>query len=102
MDLYEAALGRGLRVLVYSGDVDICVPWPGTDRAVAALNQTMSDEWHPWYEAGQVAGYVVGYRSGQLQYATVKNAGHMVPSEDIGQPAAALALFSRFLAAQPL
>lgn len=42
----------------------------------------------------QVAGYTVHYRG--LVYATVRGAGHMVPETN---PAEALELFSRFLAA---
>jgi len=45
-----------------------------------------------------VGGYVQDYDGG-LSFATVRNAGHMVPYT---QPAAALHLLSAFLAGEPL
>jgi carboxypeptidase C (cathepsin A) len=45
----------------------------------------------------QVAGYVVQYAG--LSYATIRGAGHMVPTN---KPAQALWMFQRFLAGEEL
>eukprot|EP01125_Pyxidicula_operculata_P016464 TRINITY_DN5670_c0_g1_i3.p1 TRINITY_DN5670_c0_g1~~TRINITY_DN5670_c0_g1_i3.p1 ORF type:complete len:360 (+),score=70.91 TRINITY_DN5670_c0_g1_i3:1548-2627(+) len=84
-------------IIVYSGDADTCVPFPGTEAAVDSLNLTKTDNWRPWLVNGQVAGFVKGY--GKLSYATVKGAGHMVPTF---KPVQALELFRRFITGKPL
>lgn len=89
---------RGLRALVYSGDHDMAVPHTGSEVWTATLlggNETAP--WRPWMVAGQVAGFVVDY--GRLSYATVKGAGHMVPTN---KPQESLAMLKRFLDAKPL
>ncbi|CAL8102231.1 unnamed protein product [Prunus armeniaca] len=48
--------------------------------------------WRPWYSNDEVGGYVIGYKG--LTFATVRGAGHMVPSY---QPQRALTLISSFL-----
>ncbi len=86
------------RVLVYSGDVDSCVPFPGTQDNVDALGYPLVDGWKPWTVGGQIAGfqrsYAVGAK-GSLAWASVRGASHMVPNT---KPAEALAMFERFLA----
>jgi hypothetical protein len=73
-----------MRVLVYSGDVDSCVPYLGTEACMDALGLPVVEPWRAWIVDGQVAGYVkvLGGRAGgpSLTYATVKEAGHMVPT----------------------
>lgn len=96
------ALKDQIDILVYSGDVDSCVPYLGTEAAVDSLGWTVSLPYKRWFitdSAGrqQIAGYVRQYFSetGKIaSYATVKGAGHMVPTY---QPAAAVALFQRYL-----
>jgi carboxypeptidase C (cathepsin A) len=53
------------------------------------MNQTVQVPWRPWTVNGQVAGYTIEY-AGNLTYATVKGAGHMVPGT---RPAQGWALF---------
>ena len=95
----------GLRALIYSGDHDMAVPHTGTEAWTAAFAESQGMRelhgWTPWHTGDhQVAGYAVHYQGGrqgggaQLVYATVKGAGHMVPSS---KPAEALAMFDRFL-----
>jgi hypothetical protein len=104
--IYQALHGK-LDILVYSGDVDSCVPMPGTQACVDSLGLTRNGaDWDRWFltDAGgaqQVAGYARVYDSPKLPtggrlfaYATVKDAGHMVPTF---KPAEALALFTKFL-----
>lgn len=95
------ALIERYHVLIFSGDVDACVPYIGTQswtRDVAAANHyTPVDEWAPWTVDGQVGGYVSSWRTAdekEFTFATVYHAGHMVPKDE---PIKALALFDRFI-----
>ena len=36
------------RILIYSGNVDACVPTWGSEQWTRALNYTVEQEWHPW------------------------------------------------------
>jgi serine carboxypeptidase-like clade 1 len=94
-------LSPHLRVLVYSGDVDSCVPFSSTQAAIDSLRFPLTSPWRAWLVDNQVAGYVKGFQfpMGSLTFATVKNAGHMVPTY---QPKPALEMFSRFIHDQPL
>ncbi|GJN31651.1 hypothetical protein PR202_gb20072 [Eleusine coracana subsp. coracana] len=57
------------------------------------LGLKINSSWRPWYsDDNEVGGYVVGYDG--LVFATVRGAGHMVPTY---QPQRALTLFSSFL-----
>ncbi|KAI8532854.1 hypothetical protein RHMOL_Rhmol11G0247000 [Rhododendron molle] len=84
----------GLRILLYSGDVDAVVPVSSTRYSIEALNLKVVKAWHPWLNAiGEVSGYEVVYNG--LTFATVRGAGHQVPQF---KPQRALALFKMFLA----
>ncbi|CAK8673770.1 uncharacterized protein LOC143469644 [Clavelina lepadiformis] len=86
-------LGNGLKVLIYSGDVDSVVPATSTRRWLAKLNLTKRHSWRPWTDSrGQVGGHWVVYD--ELVYSTVRNAGHEVPAF---QPQRAYDMFSNFL-----
>jgi hypothetical protein len=115
-----------VRILVYSGDVDSCVPYLGTEQCVRSLQLPIDEPWKSWTVVDaqnytQIAGKVQTYADGALTFATVRvclcvcvrarsmsvrltlllcqGAGHMVPTN---QPLPALELFTRFLAGQPL
>ncbi|CAN6242191.1 unnamed protein product [Urochloa humidicola] len=84
----------GYRVLIYSGDHDLCVPFTGTEAWVKSIGYQVADRWRPWYYGNQVAGYTQGYDH-NLTFLTVKGAGHSVPEY---KPKEALAFYSRWLA----
>jgi carboxypeptidase C (cathepsin A) len=102
-----------MRLLIYNGDADACVPYKGNeewiDGLVAQGVLAAKDEWRPWYTTTKAdkkppAGYVTTYTvagapSVDFSFVTIRLAGHMVPTF---QPAASLAFFTRFLAAEPM
>lgn len=68
-----------LRVLIYSGDTDGCVPTIGTRKWIKMMNMTVSDSWRHWstsYDPKDIAGYVINYSEG-LTFLTIKGTGHM-------------------------
>ena len=98
--IYEELLKAGKRVLVYSGDVDNCLPWTGSLQWVSLLGIAETEPWRPWtlHGGAQVSGYVIAYGD-QLTFATVRGAGHMVPEF---RPAEAYVLMESWFAKQPL
>ncbi|CAL5378755.1 unnamed protein product [Camellia sinensis] len=92
---YRRLIASGLRILIYSGDVDAVVPVTSTRYSIDALKLKVVKPWHPWTDDGefQAAGYKVVYDG--LTFTTVRDAGHQVPTF---QPRRALALFKMFLA----
>jgi len=96
--IYESLVPNH-RVLVYSGDVDSCVPFPSTQDSVDQLGFPLAPDgaWKPWRVDGQIAGFQRAYdagKAGSLAWASVRGASHMVPN---AKPAAAYALFARYL-----
>jgi serine carboxypeptidase-like clade 2 len=88
-----------IRMLVYSGDIDGIVPTTGTKLWIAYMNMTITDTWHPWIDSQmQTGGWTESYKWGTnphgLVFASVRDAGHMVPW---CQPGRSFDLFSRFL-----
>ncbi|KAJ7559271.1 hypothetical protein O6H91_04G076900 [Diphasiastrum complanatum] len=94
---YRTLLQSGLDILIYSGDVDAMVPVTGTRAWISKLNLNITKKWKPWFLGKQVGGYVTHYAG--LTFATVRDAGHMVPYT---QPLRALHLFKSFITETPL
>jgi len=102
--LVYPTLVQTLRVLIYNGDADACVPYTDNEAWTTKFAETNGLEetspWHPW-AAGimpsnpQVAGYATKYDVNNFTFVTVKGAGHMVPQV---KPIQALAMFEKFLA----
>ena len=98
LPVYKYLLKNGIRVHIYSGDLDTILPTHGTRNWIALLERNgdikETRSWFPWTDsASQVGGYEVQY--GPLfTFTTVRGAGHMVPTD---QPLRALDLFTRFL-----
>ncbi|WMV10708.1 hypothetical protein MTR67_004093 [Solanum verrucosum] len=91
--LLKESLENGVRVWIFSGDTDGRVPVTSSKRSIQAMNLTVDQPWHSWLNGGEVGGYVEAYKGG-LTFATVRGAGHEVPSYE---PARALSLISHFL-----
>lgn len=96
---------KKIRVLIYNGDADACVPyngneeWIGDLEAAGALSE--AQPWRPWFagSARTPAGYLTTYSvpgsEQTFEFQTIRLAGHMVPEY---QPEAAFTMISRFLA----
>ncbi|KAI3739150.1 hypothetical protein L2E82_29547 [Cichorium intybus] len=87
-----------LRVWVFSGDTDARVPITSTKYSINSMKLAIKTKWHPWFHQGEAGGFVQVYK-GDLTLATVRGAGHQVPSY---QPKRALALVKHFLSGKPL
>lgn len=98
------------RVLLYSGQLDIIVPYPGTMNMAKALDWSGAERFknaartiwrvpRPGQSDGnatEVAGFATTY--GPLTVVLVRDAGHMVPGD---QPIWGLDLINRFTAGKP-
>lgn len=88
------------RVLVYNGDVDMACNFMGDEWFVESLKQQVQVQRRVWLYEGadgkQVGGFVKEFEN--IAFVTVKGSGHMVPTD---KPAAAFAMFSRFLHREP-
>jgi len=90
---YRDFLIPRIRVLIYNGDADACVPYNGNEEWTSGLGVPVIAPWHAWTIDKQVQGYATSYQS-NFNFVTIKGAGHMVPET---HPVAALDLFNRFL-----
>jgi serine carboxypeptidase-like clade 1 len=103
-----AELAKKYRVVIYSGDVDACVPFVGTEEWTSALAFPVVEEWRPWLagtaqnaSARIAAGYVTTYAAApnhNFSFITIKGAGHMVPQF---KPVSALQFIERFFHNEP-
>ncbi|KAG4922721.1 hypothetical protein JHK86_051534 [Glycine max] len=97
LPIYRELIAHGIRVWVFSGDVDSVVPVTATRYALAQLKLSTKIPWYPWYVKNQVGGWTEVYEG--VTFATVRGAGHEVP---LFKPRAALQLFKSFLEGKPL
>ncbi|XP_047960110.1 serine carboxypeptidase-like 25 isoform X1 [Salvia hispanica] len=97
LPIYRELIAAGLRIWVFSGDVDSVVPVTATRYSLAQLKLDTKIPWYPWYVKKQVGGWTEVYKG--LTFATVRGAGHEVP---MFKPRAALQLFGSFLQGKPL
>ncbi|XP_062106495.1 serine carboxypeptidase-like 25 [Humulus lupulus] len=97
LPIYKEMIAAGLRVWVFSGDVDSVVPVTATRFSLARLKLSTKIPWYPWYVKKQVGGWTEVYEG--LTFATVRGAGHEVP---LFKPRAALQLFRSFIEGKPL
>uniref|UniRef100_A0A5B7AEW2 Carboxypeptidase n=1 Tax=Davidia involucrata TaxID=16924 RepID=A0A5B7AEW2_DAVIN len=96
--LLQEFMANGLRVWIFSGDTDGRVSVTSTKYSINEMKLLVKTSWHPWLLKGEVGGYTQVYK-GDLTFATVRGAGHQVPSY---QPSRALSLIMHFLTGKPL
>ncbi|KAF8046487.1 hypothetical protein N665_3659s0003 [Sinapis alba] len=96
--LLHKIMGQGVRIIVYSGDLDLAVPVTGTIQVIKNMNLTVEKSWRQWFSGGEVGGFTVEY-IGNLTFATVRAACHSVA---IDQPIRALTIFTSFISNTPL
>ena len=94
-DTYPA-LNERVRVLVYNGDWDACVPYTDNEAWTEGMGYAVADPWHPWaYASGQVGGYATRYATPHnFTFITVRGGRHEVPET---QPQRALHMFKTFI-----
>eukprot|EP00249_Psilotum_nudum_P003267 c16661_g1_i1 orf=484-1947(+) len=97
LPIYRELMATGLKIWVYSGDVDAVVPVTATRLSLEQLKLQTKVKWYPWYLDDQVGGRCQVYEG--LTLVTVRNAGHEVP--DV-QPARGLALITAYLSEKGL
>ncbi|VFQ89535.1 unnamed protein product [Cuscuta campestris] len=97
LPIYRKLIAAGQKILLYSGDTDGRVPVLSTRYSIAAMGLPITKPWAPWFYQKQVSGWVQEYKG--LTFATVRGAGHDVPTF---KPAESLALFSSFISGLPL
>lgn len=97
LPVYREMIASGLRIWVFSGDVDSVVPVTATRYSLAQLKLPTKIPWYPWYVKKQVGGWTEVYEG--LTFASVRGAGHEVP---LFKPRAALQLLRSFLKGEPL
>ncbi|KAK6931735.1 Peptidase S10, serine carboxypeptidase [Dillenia turbinata] len=87
----------GLRIWVFSGDLDGRIPVTSTRYTLKKLGLDEIKEWTPWYQNQQVGGWTIEYDG--LTFITVRAAGHQVPTY---APKRSLQLVRHFLANKKL
>eukprot|EP00746_Dinoflagellata_sp_MGD_P009927 gnl/MRDRNA2_/MRDRNA2_120347_c0_seq1.p1 gnl/MRDRNA2_/MRDRNA2_120347_c0~~gnl/MRDRNA2_/MRDRNA2_120347_c0_seq1.p1 ORF type:complete len:509 (+),score=80.67 gnl/MRDRNA2_/MRDRNA2_120347_c0_seq1:90-1616(+) len=97
-------LVQKIRVLIYNGDADACVPYNGNEAWIDSLEEKgvlkETAPWTPWFTSSKVSpsGYITKYQAPgaavDFSFATIRLAGHMVPQF---QPEASLVMLQSFL-----
>merc|ERR1711879_558085 len=97
-------LVQKIRVLIYNGDADACVPYNGNEDWIGSLEDKgilkETVPWTPWFTSSKSApsGYITKYQapgaSVDFSFATTRLAGHMAPKF---QPEASLVMLRNFL-----
>ena len=86
-------LAQKYRILIYSGSVDACVPYWGSEEWTRELGFKQTEAWRPWNSPSSdepnqeiQAGYVTTYDAGNhsFTFLTVSGAGHLVPQHKPG------------------
>ena len=79
-------------LIVYNGDIDIVCDFLGDQQFVDELGYKLIHNYKKWTVGGRTAGFVKRYEG--ISFMTVRNAGHMVPTD---QPEAALAILKELI-----
>ena len=60
-----------IRVLIYNGDADACVPYLGNEEWTSSLGFSVKEPWRAWMVNNQVGGYVTEYEE-DFSFITIK------------------------------
>ena len=90
--VYPDLINQDLRIMIYSGTTDACVPYFSTQAWTEILGGEIVDPWKVWHVNEQVAGYSQGYEN--LRFTTILQAGHLVPADN---PHEAFTMFQTYL-----
>ena len=78
MYLYPKLIKNRLKILFFSGDTDLVVPFNGSQRWIDSLKLETVSPWRSsraFNDMNSISGYRVVYKG--LTFATVKGTGHM-------------------------
>ena len=92
---YPTLIKAGLRILIFSGDTDVVVPYSGNQLWIKNLGLNVTESWRQWRaydDKDKVSGYVVKYEG--LTFCTIRGVGHMPPS---WKPRETYYMFSKFI-----
>ena len=105
--LYQTLVPK-YKLLIYSGNVDACVPTWGSEFWTRELGDPhgVATPWHPWTSGSAdpgsskrvLAGYAITYGINNFTFVTVKGAGHEVPRY---KPEFALTMLRKFVTGEP-
>ena len=101
--IYEELVGKGYKVLIFSGDTDSVVPITGTlfwiEKLRKSMGLTLKSAWREWFFPGdrpnerQVGGFALEFDQ-NFSFVSVRGVGHMVPQWG---PKKAFQMFKSFL-----
>lgn len=101
-DVYPGLVKAGLRIMIFNGDVDGCVPMPDNEAWTSGMGYPVKTGWHAWQVNSQVAGYATEFDApggSPFWFVTVHDSGHMVPQY---QPQRALAMITNYFKNSPM
>lgn len=93
----KIAISNNIRALFYYGDVDMASNFLGARWFLDSLHFKETVIYVQWLLKNQIGGYV-DYYTGQMNYVTVKGAGHMISRDN---PAASLQVITYFMQNRP-
>ena len=92
--LFPSFKEAGLKIMLYSGNVDAVVPYVETDGYIEQIGWKVTEAKKSIVNPrGSLEGWVTKYEN-NLSYYIINAAGHMVPCE---KPAAAFRMFESFI-----
>jgi carboxypeptidase C (cathepsin A) len=77
---YPTLLKEGIRILFYTGDTDVLVPFNGSQKWIKNLRLEIEKPWRQWRafnDQDNVSGYAIKYKG--LIFTTIKGTGHLPP-----------------------
>ena len=92
---YPTLIKEGIRILIYSGDTDVVVPFNGNQAWIKDLKLEVEEPWRQWRafnDMNNVSGYIVKYKG--LTFCTIKGTGHMTP---MWKPKESFYMFQKFI-----